>query len=96
MEHTSLSDDARCNYCGYPYDTATGINARIPDPGDVSMCVACGTLEFFIMSPTGMVTRPATLDEVKALANDETIAKSVVTLLGMRALDHNWPKGSKK
>jgi hypothetical protein len=93
MESTELSPDAECNKCGYPIELATGINARIPSPGDVSLCIACGTPEFFIMCPTGMVTRSLTDDELAMVMKDENVEKAVAGINHMRGQEPDWPKG---
>ena len=92
---TELSPDAKCNTCGYPIDAATGITGKIPSPGDVSICIACGTPEVFYMCPTGMVTRSCTDDEMEAIIKDE-VARKVIAVIGrLRKEDPTWPKGAK-
>jgi hypothetical protein len=94
-EVTELSTEAKCNTCGYPIEAATGLTGVIPSPGDVSICIACGTPEVFGMCPTGMVTRSCTDDELEEIMRDETVVKTITGISQLREIDPDWPKGPK-
>jgi hypothetical protein len=93
---TRLSPEAKCNRCGYPIDTATGITGRIPDPGDLSVCIACGMPEMFIMCPTGMITRPCTEEELTQVLTDDVAVKLIAIIAVKSATDPDWPKGPRE
>jgi hypothetical protein len=93
---TKLSPDAKCNTCGYQIELATGITGTIPDPGDVSVCIACGTPELFTMCPTGMITRSCTEEELILIMMDESAVKLMYAVHYARENDPDWPKGPKE
>lgn len=92
---TELSPESECRTCGYPIDTATGVTGNIPSPGDLSVCIACGTPEIFIMCPTGMITRSCTEDELREVMLNPVISKMIDGVNSLKVKDPDWPKGPK-
>lgn len=48
MEATTRVPAVECPHCGETLDAATGLeDGATPDPGDMSICCACGTILMF-------------------------------------------------
>ena len=92
---TDLSPEAKCHECGYQIEAATGLSGNTPSPGDVSICIACGTPEVFYMCPTGMITRPCTEEELVEVLQDEVVKNALFAIEMLRSHDPTWPKGAK-
>lgn len=80
-----------CPACGYILEEATPVPGTAsrpagapefrPDDGDVSVCLACGSLGVFQVSPLGVTVRAASPAEVDLFLADPEI----VELLKIRA-----------
>jgi hypothetical protein len=93
MVDTDLAEGTKCNSCGYRIDAATGINGRIPDPGDVSICIACGEPEVFVMCPDGLTTASVSWEERERILQDEVAGKASAAIKLARSITKDWPKG---
>jgi hypothetical protein len=63
---------SRCLNCRKVCDAATGINAKKPKPGDITICLYCGHVMAF---DNHRRLRPLTDDEMHAVAGDKLILK---------------------
>lgn len=67
-----------CRRCGKALDAASGSGDAVPTPGDVSVCMYCGTLAVFTDE---LRLRETTVDETKGFLGDARL---------MRALEMIW------
>ena len=70
----------KCAECGAPADRLTGVIA--PSPGDMSLCVICGSLSAVA---DDLTLRQPTLDEYLEVAADNEIQKLRKTILDCKA-----------
>ena len=67
---------AECWNCGRVLETATETQAdTFPEDGDVSMCLMCGALGFYVDTGTGLSVRRATPEELDQLRLDPFVRK---------------------
>jgi hypothetical protein len=96
MTTTRLSDKAACNTCGYRIDSATGMNCDdAPNEGDISICLACGSIEVYVESPDGMVTRRTTEAEFHECMADKTVQDIVASVMLGKVVEPSWPGGQR-
>jgi hypothetical protein len=73
-----------CTSCGYVFDTTTGLNtATGPDAGSVSLCIRCGGIDVFEVSPVGALSlRPATDAEKVSMMKNPLIVRARAEIIG--------------
>jgi hypothetical protein len=75
MTTTELPGDGiPCPACKYVLKLTSGIATRgAPGDGDVNICIACGTITLFTLTPTGLALRITTPEEHTELLEDDTV-----------------------
>lgn len=44
---TTRHTETRCQVCGHVLDASSSVDGAIPKPGDISVCIDCGTILTF-------------------------------------------------
>ena len=70
--------ETKCPACGKAIECASHPAARVPIPGDVSICFQCGNIMLFAAD---MTLRKPTARERGALASDERIIRVLAGIL---------------
>ncbi len=69
---TSDVKESSCPQCGTKFNQATHLSKDVqPKPGDMSLCINCGTILKF---KNNLTVRLATLEEMLQLANENRAA----------------------
>lgn len=87
-----LRFDAKCGVCDYVFDDCTLPEdpTQQPKTGDLSVCLVCGELAIFQVSPWGVTLRDITQEErVSALA-DEHVAHLLTMRRRQQDASPNW------
>lgn len=70
-EPVKTNEASKCVRCGFTLDAANGVDAngpRIPNPGDLSVCLYCGTVMAFT---DRLLLRELEREEIEALRPEE-------------------------
>ena len=80
MMETTRHPEQACPSCGYKFDAATGLrDAKTPDEGAVSICLACGALGIFTYVLGRLTVRATTPAEHDELILDPFIRQALAT-----------------
>lgn len=87
----------KCPTCGYQMDghSAIGDEDATPDEGDVSVCIACGSIGVYVWMTAlgGFILRKPTPDEHESFMRNPTLVAAMVAHRQARATHPDWPRG---
>lgn len=89
---------ATCPTCGYRVDahSAIGTEDATPKPGDISICIACGSLAAYAPALGTLVLRPLTAEENEEALQDPRLVAAMFAHRQARASKPDWPRGPKE
>lgn len=87
-----------CPSCGYKHDShsAIGDDDASPDPGSISICLACGDVSIYAGEVGALYLREATQEEREEILKDSEIVRAMTILRDLKSIRKSWPKGPKE
>lgn len=84
-----------CPTCGYRMDahSAVGTEDATPTDGNLSVCIACGSLAIYASVLGTLTLRQPTAEEREEALQDPTLLAAMFAQRQARAENPDWPKG---
>ena len=90
-KHAPLS----CPVCGYRVDAAAPMTGtRAPKDGDAALCLACASVNIYVVAAGATALRVPTLEERAEFARDPAVQEATQRLIEVRDRARaSWPRG---
>jgi hypothetical protein len=87
-----------CWSCGYTHDATSALDGdnAIPEPGDVSVCLACGEVAIFAVIMGRLGTREPTRAEREDANHNRGVVTARLIQREARERDPAWPHGPRE